>query len=695
MGQIVRGEIKKIFGNKKMIGFTLVLLLLGWILFSFSTIKESGKSYSFHAYKKLVSEINKSDLEGEYDRLINASEDLLENTEYQVKYAGGIAAEYSLYRSVAEELEQVIAFEHDIKLIEKNTSKNTISLFSKDKYLVRNSNKTQADLTKLRNVDVSFTGTAGVNRATRMDLTDWCSIIIVVLCIVSLITVEHEEKTNLLLRSTPNGHKMLGFIKCLTGVLLVGTVVIIQYVFKLSVIKMTYGLGDSGSSIQSVFGYSTCPLLLSIKEYVLLYGIIKILVFIALYTILYFVAVVVRQAWKTYSMIVLVLGLSSIFTYQIGENDWLANLKWLNPISFLDIENIVTQYRNLNIVGYPVSYFLVVIVSSIFIIGSLGAGAVLYFDKVDCSSVESRSMVANYFHRRKNGGSSYILFGTELKKSWIHEKTMLFLILVIVVLGLSYHPLTERLYTLREIYYKQYVQEVEGPYTHSKWIYLNEELEKVQNAKEELSAGGITMSQSTIDWLNKIINREEGLIDAISYAKYIQNIDDGYFVYPKGYQVLLGFGPGGEELIKLNFYAILIMIGLVVPIWGIEEWTQMKLILRISMRGRNAVQLFKYINILLCGIITFAVVYLPWIYNVVSAYNIKEWKVSIVNIQEMAAYPNQLSMGQVVILFYLLHLLYLWIVGVGIKYINRVMKRFIWTAIVSAVVFLLPLLFYL
>lgn len=699
MGRIVLGEIKKLLSRRKVSLFILFLILLSCTYFGRMVVVEYGTNFSFNSYNQFVANIDKSNLVDEYEKRVIEQNNLLENPGENTKYTNSLPSEFSLYEVVLHEMEQVITYEEYIDSVVNNASKQSISLFNKDKFFNQNASKTIKDFSKLKEVDISFEGTYGVHLVTKSDFTEWIGIIIIVLLTISLITLEKEEQTSALLKSTPNGRRVIGGVKYCTGVCFTIILVIILYGFRLALIKATYGFGNSNSSIQSVLGFSSCQYTISIREYFIIYFLLKITVYISLFSLVFFIATILEHSWKTYVAIIVLIGLSASFTYTIGENDWLANLKWLNPIAFLNVEYSITHYKNMNIYSHPVSYIHIVVIGSIVVTLCTSALSIRKFNVVTTSYAVIRIRYIQkikdwlyQYNSRKKRRAMRILIHTEIKKSWIHEKTITLFLLVIGIVWFTYTPMVEQLYTLRDIYYKQYVKEVEGEFTTEKLDFLMGKLEVIQEAKEVLKKNDTDLSQSVRNILEKKIDEEEGLQDAISYAKYLEKIENGHFVYSKGYQILLGSGLGKGELYKLNVFAIFVMIGLSIPIWGIEEWTGMKRILNISYRGRSLVPVLKYMNILICGVATFAIIFLPWIYNVSSAYRMGQWGISVVNIQEMSSYPKGVSIGIIVVLFYLLHLVYLWLVGIGIKYINGRMKSFSLTAVVVVAVFIIPVL---
>lgn len=701
MEKLIFGELKKLFNNRKIVGFMLCLLSLHILMFTLKVYDSSGNKFSYSSYIKCVSDIDTHRLSDEYER-IKTDRDNLYISELEVKYTASRPSEYTLYNLILNEIEHILEYDDYLaSVIDSRNVKSSISIFAKDEYSLRNEEKTREDFKKLRGNQVSYSGTCGINLIAKSDISDVIGLILITIFAVSLITLENEESTMVLLRSTPYGRKKCAYAKYSLGVLLSVITVLLLYGYKIILIGLTYGYGDLHSSIQSVLGYESCPFPLSVKEYLFLYAVLKILIYCVLFTVFFYIATKFMQSGKVYVTIVLILGISAVFYYGIDRHHWLQYLKLLNPVALLNTEYLITQYKNINAAGQPIGYIWVALTAAAAVTICFGILGIRRF----CRHFASQSRLAanvrqklidrlqvlrrlKYIFRGKTA-----LFFYEIKKSWIYEKGIILLACVAAVIIITYKPMTERLYEIKDIYYKQYVKELEGEYTDEKLQYLYEQLREVNDTRKRLESGEV-FEASAISILSQKIRREEGLLEAISYAEYLKDTDKGSFVYSRGYDILLGADEENRDLIFTVISAVLLMIGLSIPIWGIEESSGMKQVLRISYHGRKTTSAYKYINMLIAGIAAFSVIYIPWIYKVYGAYGFGGLHASVVSIRGMAEYPDKLTIAHVIIIFYFLHLAYLWIVGIGVRFINRLMKSFILTAIAASAVFVIPVILF-
>jgi|GEM_PF-931321 len=702
MEKIIFGELKKLCCNRKAAGFVLCLLSLHILMFTVKVYDSSGYKFSYSSYKKIVSDIDVSRLADEYERLKTERENIIYNQNEEPRYTPRRSSEYALYSQVLDEMKHVL--EYDVYLssvLDSRNAKSSISIFARDEYSIRNEKKTREDFEKLRGNRAEFLGARGINLITEFDISDLIGLILIAIIAVSLVALENEESTMILLRSTPHGRKKCACAKYLLGMMLSLITTLLLYGYRILLIGLTYGYGNLHGVIQSVPGYESCPFLLSIKEYLFLYVMLKALICCSLFSLFFYMAAKFRQSRQIYIAIVFLVGISAVFYYVIDIHHWLSYLKLLNPVALLDTEYLITRYKNINVFGYPVRYISVAAAAASAMAVCFGILGIREF----CRHFTSQNMLIMTVKQKISDRLHVIrrikyifhgktaLFFYEIKKSWIYEKGIILLACVAAVIIITYKPMTERLYEIKDIYYKQYVKELEGEYTDEKLQYLYEQLREVNDTRKRLESGEV-FEASAISILSQKIRREEGLLEAISYAEYLKDTDKGSFVYSRGYDILLGADEENRDLIFTVISAVLLMIGLSIPIWGIEESSGMKQVLRISYHGRKTTSAYKYINMLIAGIAAFSVIYIPWIYKVYGAYGFGGLHASVVSIRGMAEYPDKLTIAHVIIIFYFLHLAYLWIVGIGVRFINRLMKSFILTAIAASAVFVIPVILF-
>lgn len=201
-----------------------------------------------------------------------------------------------------------------------------------------------------------FLGTYAVEMYMKTDLWDLAVVAIVMILVHSCILAEVEENKICLLRCTKNGRAKTAYTKFISGSVLLFCVQFIMYVLRFVLAGIAYGFPEFTEAFQSVSGTSGCTLKISIGQAMLLVFILKLFVTIVLFAVFFTVALLLRNTWKFYIIGLGIMAVSWILFSQIDANSFLAILKWMNPVAFLAVDSIISDYRNLMMFGYPIGY---------------------------------------------------------------------------------------------------------------------------------------------------------------------------------------------------------------------------------------------------------------------------------------------------------------------------------------------------
>lgn len=253
-----------------------------------------------------------------------------------------------------------------------------------------------------------------------------------------------------------------------------------------------------------------------------------------------------------------------------------------------------------------------------------------------------------------------------------------------------YSPLKEGLSDKDEIYYSHYMLKLQGKYSEEKMAYLYQEREELEQIQEALDSGK-HYTAAQIEILAQKTERLAGLEMAIQNAEYVQENGFSHLVYEKGYLTLFGEYEGGWELLKLRMISLLIMAGLAASVWGIEAWSGMDQVLRISEKGERYLRRLKRRHIALLSLVVFVVTYAPWVWNVAQAYDCNQWLAPIGSIMQFRGdWFGEMPIVAAAGLFGAQHLLYLYFSGILIRIVRKRMGNYILTVFVSFVIFAIP-----
>ncbi len=665
MLELIKQEWKKILRIKAVPLLLFVMLVLSLMLYGRELYGQN--SYSVRAYLALHDAIDKNDLTAEIERLETTGRTMIrEQLPPEFMYTDSLGKEFLLYGQLQDELEQVAGYEQYLAGINKNAEKKLNSTLHKQQVsALREAEKVIKDFAVMEGVQAELLPTKGMMQFFKMDLQEFFLVIAAFLVAATLVSVELEEGTIRLLRCTKNGRKKVVYAKALAGAGIVAVYVGIHIGLRFLLTIAGYGTKCLSGSIVSLYGAMGCTLPVTIGQGVLLFAGLKLFAYLALFFLLLLLALIFQQPWKIYLFAGGPVAMFWAAYALIDTNSWLAGLKWLNPVAFLDTGTLLLSYKNLILFDYPVTYRSCMLVACTVII-LLG---VLLFERAFLGILPGRqgsggrlfgwleSLVAVLTGRR-------LLWGFELRKWSFYQSGGVICLLLAAGLFLTYAPVADQVYTEEEIYYRYYVRQVEGEWSEEKMTILRTEQERLFELEEKLQSGEVQDSMM-MSYYSQQLKRQPGLTKVIQYGEFLEQQGGGSFIYEQGYERLLG----KREPVTLFLYrciSLAVMTFLSVLLYGIEQRTGMKQLLRVSYAGEKKLRRRKWGNTLFMGTVIFAIVYIPWFVNVFSVYGTNGISAPAYCLWQMgvgAQLPTLVTVWQLLAIYYGLHLIYLWVVG--------------------------------
>lgn len=689
-------EIKKILRKKNLCIFLFAMFLVYMVYLPMDIFGMTGTdSYSYQAYLKLMENIDKENLSEEIEILQKNEENFSQADLYTDNYS----SEQKLYDEVLKQAVYTLNYREMIHTTIENAQTGSVSLFQENAYINREQEKVLSDYERLLGISVDFSSYRGIHILAKADFADVFLLIVVILLVAAMLTMEKEEGTWSLLYTTYHGRKRVCVVKFLSGGLLLCICVIVSLFYKWFVVFETYGIGDVGNAIQSVYQYADCKYLLSIGEFLALCFAGRLLAYMFFYALLFWVAVFFYRSMALYGITGIFLGVEFLSYEFLSDNSWLGILKQLNIFQFISSDEMISEYRNVNIFQFPVDYLYVAFVTEIvvfLIFAILGIYcAERYTESKKNLHLVKKPALFNVFHITKKKAfcpSNLFLFMKELKKVWIGEKGYALFVLACIILFVSYSPAEESFADKNQVYYQSYIRSVEGKYSDEKLENLLKERGELKQLEKELnSEADYTMAQR--DVMQNRVERLLGLDMAIQNVSYIRDNKVGYIVYEKGYLVQFGKMEGRMRLLFLRMLSVLFMVGFAAFVWGVEEWSGTTPILKCSLLGKCKLRQFKRLHIFVLAVLIFVMTYIPWIKNVITVYDCNFWQAPFNSILSFEGVSFQnMSLAAGALIFWGIHLLYLYCIGDLVCFIQKKLKGYILTVFVAFVLFVVPIL---
>lgn len=527
-------ECRKLLNRQILWVIALCLLLAnGCLVF----LKTGDRMISPDLYRSFFSEI--SDMTLSETQMFIETE--LENTMNETNRYPAMF----LY-SMKEQAETVAGYSDYLEMI--SAQKNSMStLFNAPgTFSYRNIQKTPDAYENVRTVSPIFDVSEGIELALDSPVTDVIAIFLVFFFTVNIMLKDRESGCIRLLFTFRHGRIPL-FLNQLS--LAVGIAIMTTLLFfgeNLLIGSMTYGLGDLSRPIQSVNGYISCNLSLSVVQYLGLFLVEKTAAYVLLTVFFGLVCCFAKNNLVVYGVTGGFLSVSMLTYKLIPETSPLSLFHYWNPILFTQSNEIFSGYKNVNLFGFPVSLkisVMILLLTGIIFFTSLGA---FLFAKLKNKDYRTYSLPLPKFQNRVHGRWYYTLH-----KSLVLRKGMLLIgLLCIVIIGMQVsfsHP-----YSNEEIQYYNFTTDLEGrtyddavQFVEGKLAHYAEVEEEIAVEQQLETPNAYRISVLTFE-LNdrRAVLRLQKRLDAMAASDCENDI-----FYDTGYERLFGFDGGSADIL--------------------------------------------------------------------------------------------------------------------------------------------------
>ena len=644
---MILNEIRKTFGKKTFLILLCVMILNGVLLIS----GESDKGYNFT---------------GEDYRKLYSSEDMQKDTETQLAYLNacleenGMSRQYFLLKYVISDVEKSADYKGYLQSIADSAEKyGRLSIFMDgDAFSRRNVEKTAAVYASLPEIEPIPGKSRGVVMASRYNGSVMLCFIFVMFTVFLIVTREKEIGSLNLTMTTKYGHVHHGAVKFVMCTIASAGSVLALEAENWIIADIYYGLGDMSRPIQSIPEYQPCIFDISVCGFMLITVASRMLCIIMGASVVFFIACRSRSLTGLAIKLAMVFGAEGVLYYMIsGKSIW-GLLKYINIYTGLDSQELLGNYMNLNLFGYPVWYLPVftgfaVAVIIIFTVFSL------------CAYEKMQSLPGGQKLRlpRLNAGTSSVVI-QECYRYFICERVILILMAFAAVRMITFSPVRETFAFQEDIYYKQYMLQLEGMYSEEKEAKIAEEDRKYAEITEKAAEASATTDDVSIRNLIWMKYNDETahfkVLDKVrEQARYLKD-KQGAFLYDQGYRILAGEDSGKEADILLALTSGLLMVICSVFMYGPDYQTGTERMIRATRRGRRYLFARREVIGTLTLVIIFGVTYIPYIFSVLNAYGTQGMDFPACSVRCLETYSQWVTIRLYLIGLYLLRYIVLW-----------------------------------
>lgn len=598
--------------------------------------------------------------------------------------------EYSLAsEDVKQEWEDIFGYSEYIETV---TQERFFGLQKESGYQTKLREKYRSHYKGLSGLKPEFAGNRGILLFSAMDICDALLLFGILLILFRVVTVDREIDMEPLLFCTKNGTFRLYQYKWLAGSIFTAGFALLFYLMKLFLYVRAYGFQNWTGYLQSVPGYLSADIPLRIWQFVLLVLLGKVFVIWLLYSVFYQINYSICSYRTAFLVDLLLCGISIVLYIGINPNSYLANLRLLSPMRLLDLGNLWAGYDPISIFGYPVSYrFLWGVLCVI-----LFTGILYLMGSYRCYQKRNPLPVSTEKKKQRKWSllsriSGFSLFAWEWKK-WLKLERGIYLLLALVFLVLATYRLPqESLGTREDQYYKALVLEYHGKVTENQCLKAAAELEELELLEQDMLEHGDQYTATAYQVAEDKIKKIPALKRLIAYQKYVGKGQGRQIVYEKGYEMLFGKAVLGGYLKWCNILGIIFLCLFSESLWGMEKCSGMDGLCPTTLVGMKKINHRKVLTLLLISVLTGLLVYLPWIYMAAQSYPMQDWNVAV-NSLRIFRLLSHMSIGVVLALYYSLHIIYLFALGMTMKVIRNRINSSIVAILAGCLIGLLPCL---
>ena len=230
------------------------------------------------------------------------------------------------------------------------------SIFSEeDSFSYRNIQKTGEDFEKIKNRPLEAGIEWGVQEMNSYFVSDLAVLVGVFLLISTLFWQEKEKGLYAMIRSTRNGRGTL--IRKKLTVLGITTILLCLffYIPVACICGALFGFGNMDRAIQSISSFRECVLPITIKQYIILFVIMKTVAMLCFAYCIACACIWFSGIGQVFALIAAMSGVGFLCFRNIPSLSAWNFFKYVNPVAFLDADGILGVYQNISIFAYPVS----------------------------------------------------------------------------------------------------------------------------------------------------------------------------------------------------------------------------------------------------------------------------------------------------------------------------------------------------
>lgn len=577
------------------------------------------------------------------------------------------------------------------------------SVFSKrNTFAYNNIEKTPQDFAHLNDVEITPGYDLGLVFSTSFQLTDYLLLILVLLVCVALFSLEREKELTILIKSTYKGRQHTASSKLTVTLLITAGMALVFSISTLLTGEIAFGLGDLNRSIQSVPEFMNCTIECSVLGYLVIWVVQKMLTFCAVALILALLFILIKSTNLIYIVIAILFGEEFCLYNFIASASPLNHLKYINLFYYLNGNELLGNYLNLNFFTKPVNALNIYFAFLLFcIIVILPLGVVSFSIQKWFSGKSVFANVSEKIRRKLHifSGSASI-FNGECYKHYVSSKVLLVIVFA-AVFGFS--VLTDNINIVYQsgddVAYAAYLNQLEGELTSDKEKFIEDEQEYFDRLNADIttieSSATLTEDEKTaqLTAINNILDtRGRGFEKVMLQYETIKSTGEKLGITPCFVNYTVGsrlMTDSQREWILFSLFIVILVVTLS-GVFAYDHKHRMSNLICSVKNGKGKLVVTKLLVAFLTYSIMYTLVYLPYMINFIATFGTDIFSNPLVFLENFQNLESTITISQAIFLEALVHIALSMTASTFILFLSDILKNNITAMVVSTSVTLIP-----
>jgi len=532
-----------------------------------------------------------------------------------------------------------------------------------------------------------------------------CSLII---STAVIFTYDNSIGFSSLLRTTSRGRLTNGVAKLITACILCILIITLFYVTSWICIGFCSGYSELNFPLQMLRGFEYSHYLITIKDYLVIFFVIKTITLLVFTTIVSSFAIITKNSLFSFLISILFYGFHLFLSNNTYHNSY-DLLKNCNFVTMSEVNDFFSRYKAINIFGHladyiPVMFLLLFITLLLFIFIDLSCYSLnlkgISFKKIKVLPIKNK-VTKEYVNKYKLTAK-----GKPLSCTYFEMHKALFLTYFLVFLVLSFIAKlyitcnAEKKFSQNDSLYKEYINMFSGELTSEK----EEQLFKLINDNDEILLQEREMREkynlneiSSEEYTTYLSEYASALLKDTAYNElerriiYIKNQRN------KGYEAWLIYDTGWNALLleEIDWIEYFLLVLLCSGVFSIEYKKRTSSggfyqILRATKFGRKKTFVSKFIS---AGVIALFITILfnsIELINVMMVYDTPMSEAPIHSLFNFSNFKLNMSIGEYAVIFYITKIVSVLILSLTLCSFSLIFKNALFATFSIIVLTLLP-----